>query len=40
MFISEKSLQDAIDIYILYDKKQYNKEEAEILFNLEWEKIV
>ena len=32
-FIGEKSLQNAID---MYSKRQYNNEEAEILFNIEW----
>jgi hypothetical protein len=40
MFIGDKSLQNAIDMFIKDDKKQYTKEEAEHLFNEEWEKIV
>jgi hypothetical protein len=39
-FIGDKSLQNAIDMYIKDEKRQYNKEEAEIFFNLEWKKIV
>lgn len=39
-FIGDKSLQSAIDIYIKDDKKQYDEEEAGIIFNEEWKKIV
>ena len=39
-FIGDKSLQNAIDMYIKDEKKQYNVEEAELLFNIEWGKIV
>ena len=39
-FIGDKSLQNAIDMYIKDESKQYNIEEAELLFNKEWGKIV
>ena len=38
-FFADKSLQNAVDMYIKDYKKQYNLEEAEILFNVEWKKI-